>query len=486
MPLVHRIQQLDGVEHTPGLGVRQLADQCLDCLGAEGRAAQVRRHHVLSLDAAPKRPQVLLARPDGRQHPQPDHRQAGVTQLLPVPAQAPVLDQHQDQQRAHALRQPVHRDVDKRLGAVFQFRGQWQKQYFPRRLVEGVAQRGVEDPGQARRPQGPVEQDDDARRAKADRQHQQREADAEHAMNAAGETDLDDEANQRQVDRDLGEKGRDGVGVVLARSLGDRHVQLLFDDRRADRGKGNHHRDHLQVPRRTEQLDGLAAAHALVFTGLGGVTGARRLLAPHDEGDDEEAAAHDGGADQQHLLGAERFHQKRRQRCAGGAAQAGAAADKPENALGLAGIVDVVGERPELADQQHREDRSEQVERDRDPPLAGVGQQDPEQQQQAGHPGLRHGNGPAPRHRLHQHGVALHQEADQDAGAKLHPRQVVGAEARDELRPGDRSDHVVTRHREERVQKHQQGGGRLAVAQLHDGAEDAGEQGGSSDARILS
>ncbi len=456
--LVQGIEQVDGVEHAARFRVRQLAHQRFDRLRPEVGAADVGGHHVLLLDAASERPQVLLARPHRREHPQPDHGQAGVAQLLPVPAQAPVLDQDEDQQRPHALRQPVHRHVDERLGAVLQFHRQRQEQYLARGLVHGVTQRGVEHAGQARRPQRAVEQHHHRGGAQAHRQHQQREADAEHAMDAAGQPHLDHEADQRQVNRDLREERRDGVGIGGALGFRRRHVELLLDDRGADGRKADHQRDHLQVPGRSKQLDGLAAADALVLAGLGGVARARRLLALQDEGDDEEAEAHDRGADQQHLLGAERFDQKRREARAGRAAEAGAAADEAEDALGLPRIVDVVGQRPELADQEEAEDQRQHVEGDRHPVRADGAEQEPEQEQQTRHAGLRHRDGPAPGHRPHHRGVALHDEADQHAGAELHPRQVVGAQARDELRPRDWLDDVVAGHRQERVQKHQQRG----------------------------
>ena len=44
-----------------------------------------------------------------------------------------------------------------------------------------------------------------------------------------------------------------------------------------------------------------------------------------------------------------------------------AAADEPEQPLGLARVVDVVGQRPELADEQDAEDQAEEVEGDRRP-----------------------------------------------------------------------------------------------------------------------
>ena len=59
-----------------------------------------------------------------------------------------------------------------------------------------------------------------------------------------------------------------------------------------------------------------------------------------------------------------------------GAAQAGAGADEAEQPLGLTGVVEVVGQRPELADEEHAQDLPEQVEGDGDPlraaPAAGA------------------------------------------------------------------------------------------------------------------
>ena len=148
--------------------------------------------------------------------------------------------------------------------------------------------------------------------------------------------------------------------------------------------------------------------------------------------------------------------QERGQPCAHRAAEAGAAADEPEDALGLARIVDVVGERPELADQQDRQDLHDDVERDRDPVLADEREQAPEQEQHDDDADLRHRNHRAARHQGDRLGVALHDDADRDAQCKGHPRQLVGAEAVDELGLRDRLDDVVARHRQERVQEHQQ------------------------------
>ena len=56
--------------------------------------------------------------------------------------------------------------------------------------------------------------------------------------------------------------------LVGALGLGGRHVELLLDDRRADRRERDHQRDDLQVPRRPQQLDRFAAADAFFLAGL--------------------------------------------------------------------------------------------------------------------------------------------------------------------------------------------------------------------------
>ena len=267
------------------------------------------------------------------------------------------------------------------------------------------------------RPQRAVEQHDHRRGAQAHRQDQQREADAEHAVDAAGQPDLDDEADQRQVDGDLREECGDRIRVGGALRLGHRHVQLLLDDRRADRREGDHQRDDLQVPRRPQQPDRFAAADAFFLAGLRRVAGAGRLSrAARHEHHDREADDHDRRAEQQHVLRADRLDQERRQRRAGRAAEAGAAADEAEDALGLPRIVDVVGERPELADQQDRQDLPRRCRtRPRPSPAPIVVNRNQNSTSRTAMPtcvtGIirRRGTG------AHQPGVALHHEADQHA-----------------------------------------------------------------------
>ena len=141
---------------------------------------------------------------------------------------------------------------------------------------------------------------------------------------------------------------------------------------------------------------------------------------------------------------------------------------KPNMPLRLPRVVDVVGERPELADEQDAEDQPEEVERHRDP-VARRPEEEPEGDQQRRHPGQRQGDHPAAGQARDAHAVALHDDADQHAGRELDVGQVVGAQAGDELRPRDRLDDVVRRHRQERVGEHQERGGELAFPELRHG-----------------
>jgi hypothetical protein len=293
-------------------------------------------------------------------------------------------------------------------------------------------------------------------------------------MNAAREEDLHDEADEREIDDDLRKECGDRVPGALR--LGGGHVQLLFDDRRANRREGDDQGDQLQVFRVAKHLQRFRAADALLFTGLARVGLACPLLAADHPHDDAETHGQDGRTHQQHRVLPELLHQQRRQAGAHGAAEAGAAANQAEQALRLARVVDIVGDRPELADREQAEDKAENVESDRYPFALDLGEQNPEHEQQRHESGLGDRDRPAPRHQRHQPGISLHQHADQHAGAELHPRQVVGAQTVDELRSRDRLDDVVAGHRQERIREHEEGSRRLALPYLRDGAEQAARQ----------
>ena len=109
-----------------------------------------------------------------------------------------------------------------------------------------------------------------------------------------------------------------------------------------------------------------------------------------------------------------------------------AAADEAEQPLGLARVVDAVGERPELADEQGAEKEAPQIERHRHP-LGPCSEERPEENHDAGHDGLRDGQRPAPGQHADQPRVAQHEHADDQARPEDHPGHVDRAQAGDQF-----------------------------------------------------
>ena len=184
-------------------------------------------------------------------------------------------------------------------------------------------------------------------------------------------------------------------------------------------------------------------------------------------------------ADQQQVVRAERSGGERQQRRSGDAAQARAGADETEQALGLPRVVDLVGQRPELADQEDAHDQPEEVEPGRHHPVAGL-EQEPEPDQQPGHRALGDRDDPPRRDDPGGAAVALHDHADGDGGDQRDVGDVVGAELGDELRARDRLEDVVRRHRQERVGEHHDERDAFLLADVDDRSEAGGGAGDPS------
>jgi len=152
--------------------------------------------------------------------------------------------------------------------------------------------------------------------------------------------------------------------------------------------------------------------------------------------------------------------------------KARSAPDEPEQPLGLARIVDVVGQGPELADEQDADDQPEQVESHRDPCLICL-EQHPERDEQRHHPASGARDDPAPRHQARQPAVKLHHDPDEESRCEQHIGQVVGPQLRDELRPRHRLDDVVGRHCQKGVREHQERGDALIFLELDEQPNDA-------------
>ena len=67
----------------------------------------------------------------------------------------------------------------------------------------------------------------------------------------------------------FGQEDGDRIGRRGPFARRRRHVQLLLDDRRADRGEADHQRDDLQVLRVPQQLEGFGHADALLLLDRG-------------------------------------------------------------------------------------------------------------------------------------------------------------------------------------------------------------------------
>ena len=470
--LVERLEHVDGVEHPPLVGIGELAHEGLDGRQIRTRQAQRLRFHLTALDAGAERRDVAALGANRRVDPQRADAQAGVADLLPREVEAPRRDQDEGEQRAHAFGETIDRDVDERLRALLQVAWERQEQNLARRLVDRVAQRRVEHARQRRRPERGIRQHHARRRSKAHREDQQREADPELAMDAAGEQDLDQEARDRRVELHGAEKLRQAVHLVAALEGLGRHVQLLFDQVGADRGKGDDQRDDLQVLRLAQHAQRFGAAHAFLFARRRDARELEAAGAPlhrdHDRRRDDQQRA----ADEEQVRGADLGGGEGQNRRSDDAAEAGAAADEAEEPLGLARVVDLVGERPELADEQNAHDQPEQVEAGGHHPGSGL-EQHPEDDEQDRHHALRRRDHPF---RLEHPGaaaVALHDHADHEAGEQRHVGDVVGPQVLDELRSRDRLQDVVGRHREERVEEHQDERDALRLAHFHDGAKNA-------------
>src|SRR4029078_9479317 len=84
------------------------------------------------------------------------------------------------------------------------------------------------------------------------------------AVDLAREPDLDDEADARRPELYGREERRDRVGRAGTLRCRGGHVQLLIDDRGADRCEADDERDDLQVLRLAQQVQRLGGAPAFL------------------------------------------------------------------------------------------------------------------------------------------------------------------------------------------------------------------------------
>ena len=280
------------------------------------------------------------------------------------PREAEDVQRHEEDDRAEAFADETVRDhIDEGLRFQLDIGRKRQKQRLPSRLVDTVAERAIGDTSDGRSPEPLVENDEKSGRGEAYRQKGQRDADSEDLVDARCEINLNDEAEERDEERDRREKACNVVAVV-ALGLRD-HIKLLLERGRAERAKADDERDELQVFRLAQHRHRLTAAH-------GGLDLERRigvdLRSLLDLEHEKETDCEDSGAEQDEVHGAEGRRELHREPGAHHAPDRRARPNEAEDPLRLARIVDIVRECPELADQKDSE--KETPEEKKTPPRA--------------------------------------------------------------------------------------------------------------------
>ena len=252
--------------------------------------------------------------------------------------------------------------------------------------------------------------------AEADWKEQQRGSDSPGAVNATREPDLYDEPGDREIGANFGEQVGNGF-LVHAKRLGS-HAELLIDDRRTHHRETHDRGEDAQLPGLGQQTQRLASSNSAILVEfralpVGSVAG--------DAQNDRRARRQDGRADEEQVVRSELSDRELGDRVAERTAQAGPAADQAEQPLGLACIVDVVGQRPELTDEKNPENLAEDVERDRDPHGLCL-QQDPEHTEQDDDGRLGQRNDVLAGKAARGAPVQVHEDADEDRRPQEHPR----------------------------------------------------------------
>ena len=346
------------------------------------------------------------------------------------------LDGHQDENRGRSLTEALHEDVDEGLGLDPQLLGDRKEEELPRRLIDGVAKRALAEKEQ------PDQRVDRARagshrrdhRQLGDRhrtgQHPQADTDAEHAVNAAGDAELEEEPDQPHGDE--GQTDHRGPLVEQARVLLHVPVELPLHELADDDRRQHEEPDQGQQPRAPERPQ-TAAGIVVTARGRPGRGGRGPAPVPFDQQDQDRYHHHDRRRAEQGVAGPQDPGQLDSQKAPEDRAEESARPDEREQPAGLPGVEDLIGIGPELRNRDGKCHSEPHVVDDRHPAPA-EGEQPEEnhqrrdvQQGAADNQRLEADPVRQPRvqnqHRKRDHG---HDEVD--------PRQVLGAEKIDEGR----------------------------------------------------
>ena len=110
--LIQRLQDVDGVDDASRIGLREFLDQRLDRREVRVRHAQILGFHQARLETMAEALEILAPCPYRHRDPEHRHRQARITQVLPIKVETPRLDEHDEQDCAQSFRHAIHGDID--------------------------------------------------------------------------------------------------------------------------------------------------------------------------------------------------------------------------------------------------------------------------------------------------------------------------------------------------------------------------------------
>ena len=178
--------------------MRQLFEQRFDCRQIGHIETTGGRLDHLRLEPLANGCDVPRLGPERHGRPQGDDHEGHDAQLRPPQREAPRLDQHQNQDGGGATGDAVDRDIDERLGTLSNGRREREKEDLSRGPVDRVAYRSIHHAGDGWRPQGAADQGERRGHAKAHREHQQGEPDAEPAIDLLDEQHLNEQRGGRE------------------------------------------------------------------------------------------------------------------------------------------------------------------------------------------------------------------------------------------------------------------------------------------------
>jgi len=392
---------------------------------------------------------ALIAPAHERDDPEPGRDDA--ERERPEPGDVEARGEEREHEASHAVGSGFDDRLEQRAHAGLLVRGEGHVERLERGLVHGVLQAVVGRLHHARDAEHRPAQERRAREPEDGRHHAHAHADPEATQEPRRHDDLEDEGADADDGVEEREEAREIVaGVGRARD----GLELVVADGERDEGQQDHEREAARVGvlrdgRRRAARD--AAPRPL------GV----RLAAERERGERHEH--HERDEHEEQLRGADELDDRACARADQDHAEHTRRADHAEEALGGARVEELVGARPELHEEEVRDDLRPDVEDRQDPDELGAHE----------HPGAEVARG-AERHRGDEHAVArqpvgvarVDRRDDRARGAvgDEHPGQRAHREDRQEERVAHRATEDEDRRGGEQLREQQRGAARLARA----------------------